>query len=139
LHSERGDLIPTASGDLAHSGVDAVGEASGDACVRVRKVNDDHEPLSGWAIHARPSGVPGPDLEETTDASGWVTFSLEADQYWTFWEEMQIGWEPVTESELERWVPETLTDCMEAQFMNRLLLPYDLYVPIAVRGAPGAP
>jgi hypothetical protein len=106
----------------------------GAACIEGLKINDDHEPLADWVIRARPTGLESPQFYTVTNEAGEFRFTgLSSGQWWTLWEEMERGWEPVTSPEFEVWIPEGVTECIHVRFKNRLKAPYQLYLPIIAR------
>jgi hypothetical protein len=107
--------------------------APGMGCIEVVKVDGDDEPLCDWAIHAHPSGGTGGEVELATNAQGCATVTVEAEQYWTIWEEERPGWKPVTAPVVEVWVPEALTACVPVRFKNRRLGRSTLYLPLMVK------
>ncbi len=91
-------------------------------CVEGHKIDDLHVGLPNWVIHARPAGQPGPIYTATTDGTGYFRFDNLPPGTYTFWEEMQEGWAPVTAPEFNAPVAPG-GDCTYIRFKNKQATP----------------
>ncbi len=86
-------------------------------CVDGYKINHLDQPLSGWKINARNSAT-GQTFSTVTDAGGYFYFNTLSLGDWVISEDMQEGWEPVTDPEFTVSV-KTPFQCETVRFKNR--------------------
>ena len=97
------------------------------SCISGTKVNDNHEPLKGWTIYAKPVSAAGPIFTTTTDANGRFTFPDLTLGAWTLWEDVKQWWTPVTPGRFDVTLttpikPDDQKDpnnCVQVRFKNR--------------------
>ena len=87
-------------------------------CISGYKVDDLHVGLPGWTIHTRPVGSATPEYTAVTDGSGYFEFQNLTPGDWEVWEEMQVGWTPVTS---DRFTVTVFSgdNCVQVRFKNR--------------------
>jgi YVTN family beta-propeller protein len=87
-------------------------------CIDGHKIDDLHVGLPGWTVRAQLANGTGPIYSDVTDGTGYYRFDNLPFGVWRLWEEMQVGWEPVTPAEFD--VPLNQSgDCIQTRFKNR--------------------
>ena len=110
------------------------GQALG--CVEGHKIDDLHVGLPNWVIHAKPAGQTGPVYTATTDGTGYFRFDNLPVGTYTFWEEMQERWVPVTAPQFDAPVNPG-PDCTYIRFKNRQATPTPTPTPTPTEGGGG--
>ncbi len=130
-------VLALASGDTSSHALAPIGltptvepptPTPGPPCISGKKIDDLHVGLPGWTIHAKPCNADQPVLTAITDGNGSFRFSPLVAGCWTFWEEMQPGWAPVTLWMFNLEV-QGGSSCAEVRFKNRQSCAIDLYEP----------
>ena len=109
----------------------------GPPCVLGKKIDDLHVGLPGWTIHAKPCNAAQPVLTTITDGNGNFRFSPLAAGCWTFWEDMQPGWAPVTPWMFNLEV-QGGSSCTEVRFEESSIMRYG-YLRIRQHSGAGLP
>ncbi len=91
-------------------------------CVEGHKIDDLHVGLPGWVIHAQKADGTGPVYTRVTDGTGYFRFDNLPVGWYTFWEEMQPRWVPVTAPSFDAPV-NAGPDCTYIRFKNRQATP----------------
>jgi len=102
-------------------------------CVEGYKVDDLHVGLPLWVIHARPAGKQNPVYTAITDGTGYFRFDNLPVGTYTFWEEMQERWVPVTAPQFDAPVNPG-PDCTHIRFKNRQATPTPTPTPTPTQG-----
>ena len=91
------------------------------SCITGYKVDDNHKPLAGWKIYARPEDDEEPVFSATTAADGSFTFLGLPLATWTVWEEVLPYWTPITPSKFAVTLkkPSAPPDCVVVRFKNQ--------------------
>ncbi|NPA89888.1 MAG: hypothetical protein GXO55_00310 [Chloroflexi bacterium] len=91
-------------------------------CVEGHKIDDLHVGLPGWVIHAQRADGTGPVYTRVTDGTGYFRFDNLPVGWYTFWEEMQPRWVPVTAPRFDAPV-NAGSECTYIRFKNRQATP----------------
>jgi LysM repeat protein len=100
--------------------VEFVNEKQPTSCIIGQKVDDNHNGVAGWTIHA--TSAEGYEAEpQVTDDEGYFIFENLTLGTWTLEEEVQDGWTPVTPSKFKVVLTTESTDqqCVPVRFKNR--------------------
>jgi LysM repeat protein len=91
------------------------------SCITGVKVDDNHNPIAGWKVYAKPVDSAEPKFSAVTAADGSFTFPALPLGTWTVWEEVPPYWTAITPSKFSVNLdkPAIPPRCVVVRFKNR--------------------
>jgi LysM repeat protein len=101
--------------------VEFVNRAQETSCITGFKVDENHTPIAGWKVYARPADAAEPQFSAVSASDGSFTFPALPLGTWRVWEEVPPYWTAITPSEFSVTLDRSSSPprCVYVRFKNR--------------------